>query len=365
MSSKIKVLETPEARGNKAEAGKKPGIRSSIDLELQLGFERNPLDKPSSDFRDADSWFSKAKQTAETTAEPARPENASRKSFGLFGASRSSRYETNDQQHQQQSNDAAQEAGGRRSIFRNSLFGGGDQPSLPPRATNKRPMGPRALDGQPQQDFQLRSVGTVKGADSGQGWDDSDPADLLSAPHYLYQMRMWVNALLLLAAILAASVMGGLAGVPAAPSQLSSRFWIFTSVLSIVVAVFQIVYFHYWGHKLMYHYDAPFLLLSSTGLGTGSGSTRNLNRSDLYLPGFDFILHVLLLIFWIGTLSDVGTGIGSCRSVSLSLNTSTGVCTGFEAAVAFGVIAIVGVIFTTGMKAWELYQNLAMIKRAL
>ncbi|KAI9356740.1 hypothetical protein DFJ73DRAFT_774928 [Zopfochytrium polystomum] len=41
-------------------------FRYSGDLELQLGFEKNPLDKPSSEFRNADSWFKTVKEGTES-----------------------------------------------------------------------------------------------------------------------------------------------------------------------------------------------------------------------------------------------------------------------------------------------------------
>lgn len=47
---------------SKESSQKKHEFRYSGDLELSIGFEKSPLDKPSEDFRNADRWFDKLKK---------------------------------------------------------------------------------------------------------------------------------------------------------------------------------------------------------------------------------------------------------------------------------------------------------------
>ncbi|KAJ3030467.1 UNVERIFIED_CONTAM: hypothetical protein HDU68_008883 [Siphonaria sp. JEL0065] len=387
-NNKITISETPDSRPSKfGTPTKKTGntIRSSIDLELQLGFEKNPLDKPSSDFRDAESWFSQAKQTAETAAveetdKVARPEQASRKSFPAWGTGRSSRHIDEHQQHQDDTY-FPPPATDRSSFFRSSFFGGVPRPTLehtaplpPDRAATKRPMGPRQLNGgtgrtATPDDYQLRSMKSIQSVsarsqnDSLKDMYDSDPADMLSTPLWYFQLRVWINGIILLCSIIAAAIMTSVSGQPVAPSTLSSRFWIATSLFSILISLVQVIFYYTKGSKMLYHYDTPFLLITSST--SASGLTKGLTKKDLYLPATDMIAHSLIVIFWIGTLSDVGMGIGSCRAATLSANVSTNICTGLEAAVSFGVATIVGFVFTTGMKSWELYSNMGLIRKAV
>ncbi|KAJ3018102.1 UNVERIFIED_CONTAM: hypothetical protein HDU68_011317 [Siphonaria sp. JEL0065] len=394
--TRIKAAASPTPNGKKGNA-----IRSSIDLELQLGFEKNPLDKPSADFRDAEAWFSEAKQTAEkeTKKETATANNNNsskrpdRKSFPLWSNRTSKHADLVDDQ-----NDvpyAPPPAADRGSFFRSSFFGGVPRSTLeqtsplpPDRTTLKRPMGPRQqLNGgnaglstlprvptqtqqqQQQHDVQLRSIKSSQSVggrsqnDSVKDLYDSDPAEMLNTPLWYFQLRVWINAAILLCSIIAAAIMAGVAGQPVAPNTLSSRFWIATSLISILITVTQIVFYYAKGSKMLYHYDTPFLLITSSASGTGL--VKGLAKRDLYLPAVDMITHGLVVIFWIGTLSDVGTGIGGCRSSSLTLGISASVCTGLEAAVSFGVASIFGFVFTLGMKSWELYTNLGLIRKAV
>ncbi|KAJ3141364.1 hypothetical protein HK100_007792, partial [Physocladia obscura] len=390
--------------------GKKGGIRSSIDLELQLGFEKNPLDKPSSEFRDAESWFSQAKQTAEIsaaeqTAAAAAAEKDKEKrgtrdrrrnnssSNVLLAAATTSTFgrtsarvaataaaaagsggggDGNAQQTPQQQADAEYVSPStlqRSSFFRSSFFGGvpnnvrtleRSAAVASPTSAQRRPMGPRGPSALPtptaattsvaindnantypnaNADLQLQSFSVRNGTlSSSKDAYDLDPAEMLKTPVWYLQLRVWMYGLIFLSAFLAAVSVGAVASSSVAPSKTSVHFWIAVSIITLVVALAELLFFIRYGAKMLYHYDSPFLILTSSqsNPNNNGGLTKSLVRRDIFLPIFDLALHSVLTIFWIATLADFGTTIGSCRTETLNLGIGAGVCTGFEAGVSFG-----------------------------
>ncbi|KAJ3388852.1 hypothetical protein HDU84_009359 [Entophlyctis sp. JEL0112] len=346
-SSKLKISNTPGSSSSVATSAqqKKTAIRSSIDLELQLGFEKNPLDKPSTDFRDAESWFSQAKQTAEKSAAAAEKKNK------RGGSSRRQ---------------------GRGDV---EATGGADDEELPYVAPEKNgnsffsvPLPPQPggtsnngypLDTLTDAERSMMTMRTLKGEVI-----EIDPADMLKTPAWYLQLRVWVYGLIAFSALIGGCIMLGLMSSPVAPSSKSTIFWIVISAISVIVAIIELIFFLRSGAKMLYHYDSPFLMLIAS-TNPNSTTTKTLSKHDLTLPIADLVVHVLLTIFWIITLADIGTAIGGCRTEILNLSLSASVCTGFEAVVSFGVISILSIVFATGMKGWETYSNFALMRNAV
>ncbi|KAJ3253367.1 hypothetical protein HDU77_004564 [Chytriomyces hyalinus] len=372
----------PTASTNSAgSAGKK--IRSSIDLELQLGFEKNPLDKPSSDFRDADQWFSRAKESAETAAaeEISKPSKAQQRisaGFGLWRNRASNYSNIEGQQQQQQQVQGNEEAytrpknENRASFFRGSFFGGvprdmrGGSDNIPLPASSKRPMGPRSLDIGSQ--VQMASVGKTtlpRNYATQQGDETLDPSASLSVTVWYFQLRVWVFLVILFASALGAAIVGGLSTNILAPPRLTSNFFIFTACFTLLVALVTLLLFILRGSTMMYHYDAPFLLLFSSSSSNNNQLDHSLTKRDAITVWVDIGLHALLLLFWVATLADLGVKIGGCRTGALVLRIDSSACTGFEAGLGLGVVVLIAEVFVLGMKAWELYGNLALIRKAI
>ncbi|TPX76375.1 hypothetical protein CcCBS67573_g02326 [Chytriomyces confervae] len=325
---------------------KKNGIRSSIDLELQLGFEQNPKDKPSSDFRDADKWFTQARETAEneTAAEIAKPDRASvRSSFARFasgfGLGRNSRILTDAESRMSiPPHQLAQDS----NVYRESGLSDTYHAPLPSATSpHRRPLGPR-----------FEGVTTSRSSKS----LDSDPI------HMFLQLRIWICIAVMLGSLTASGVMATLTSSQVSPSRASTQFFIFTGSVSVLVAFAEVVFFLILGDKMLYHYDAPFLLLMSNN---STPTSRVLSKRDLFLPFANLAVHGCLLLFWLATLADIGSKIGSCRSVALTLRVSTATCTGFEAVIGLGVAVMVAEVFSTGMKGWEVFSNWNSIRKAM
>ncbi|KAJ3348821.1 hypothetical protein HDU83_001023 [Entophlyctis luteolus] len=388
-SSKLKISNTPGSSSSVATSAqqKKTAIRSSIDLELQLGFEKNPLDKPSTDFRDAESWFSQAKQTAEKSAAAAEKKN---KRGGSSRRQGRGDVEATGGADDEELPYVAPEKNGN-SFFRSSFFGGipANVRTLERKVTvttestaapssRVRPMGPRGINSVPlppqpggtsnngypldtltDAERSMMTMRTLKGEVI-----EIDPADMLKTPAWYLQLRVWVYGLIAFSALIGGCIMLGLMSSPVAPSSKSTIFWIVISAISVIVAIIELIFFLRSGAKMLYHYDSPFLMLIAS-TNPNSTTTKTLSKHDLTLPIADLVVHVLLTIFWIITLADIGTAIGGCRTEILNLSLSASVCTGFEAVVSFGVISILSIVFATGMKGWETYSNFALMRNAV
>ncbi|KAI8829119.1 hypothetical protein BJ741DRAFT_624089 [Chytriomyces cf. hyalinus JEL632] len=309
----------PTASSNSAgSAGKK--IRSSIDLELQLGF-------------DSSSNSNRCREMRRLMLDPKM--RIGRRSLGVHSL----------------------------AVFHGICGAGGDNIPLP--ASAKRPMGPRSLDIGSQ--VQMASVGKTtlpRNYANQQGGESMDPSASLSVTVWYFQLRVWVFLMIFVASALGAAIVGGLSANILAPPRLTSNFFIFTACATLLVALATLLLFILRGSTMMYHYDAPFLLLFSSS-NNNNQQDRSLAKRDAITVWVDIGFHTLLLMFWVATLADLGVKIGGCRTGALVLRTDSSACTGFEAGLGLGVVVLIAEVFVLGMKAWEVYGNLALIRKAI
>ncbi|KAJ1564365.1 hypothetical protein HK405_015081 [Cladochytrium tenue] len=380
----------PTASSADASAGTAAKFRYSGDLELQLGFERNPLDKPSSDFRNADAWFKNVRIEDVDVSEPARPPPAA----AAAGRQGSVRVPPGAQLGSL--NRGGGSGGGpagqknNRGSFRNSFMF--FRSSFAPRAartaadfddpdgayddddarlrTNdrKRPLGPRGMG-------EAGRRGTAAPHMPGSGID-------LPMPPLVRQPRMYTYAAVLIVSALAVVI----AATSEALTSASPAFFVVASAASAALAAAMLVAYVWLGRRLFNYYDAPFLVCQDISLGGGSSSpgpsspahsagdeedgtgpgvaarfAQTLSRAaplrrptpNPGVPLADLALHAVALLLWIAALADVGAkSIPACSSNPRGAACSTPVL----AAWALGALAALGIAAALLVKCLEFWR---------
>ncbi|KAI9328447.1 hypothetical protein DFJ73DRAFT_861676 [Zopfochytrium polystomum] len=352
-------------------------IRYSGDLELQLGFERNPLDKPSSDFRNAEAWF----KNVGTNVEPPPLSHQPSLKRGLFSAQ--------PQGAEMEYNGPANGDSGKRnssSVFRSSFmflrnslmparrtaadFEGNPDDTLARGAPDrKRPMGPRGM-GDSSYPPTMRSP------------NFGSAAVAIPMPPFYRQHRFFAYLALLFfsAAALVAAVRE-----TALNSSSTGYFLLLVGALSSLAALASLALYAWLGKRLFNYYDAPFLFcqdiptaraipnldneaFSSSAsddnggeeyrsgnrlktLGRTLGAPLQRERPSPWVPLFDVLSHTVLLIFWAAALADGSTKRASCLSNALA-----NYCNTLTVALIFGALAATVVVVATGFKIYEMWR---------